>query len=112
MIENNLFHCSGTGTKHTLRLKCKDEQNFKLSHLSFRKAPNCTSNAKTVIFFVTDTEIPVEELKIFDDMEKDQVQAKLKQLHIGAQAHQIVIEDGETEFEVMAHGANDWYIGK
>jgi len=112
VIEKNTFHCSGDGTKHTLTLKCKNEQTFKLSHLSLREAPRCTSNAKTVIFFVTDLEIPTGELRIFDDMEKDQVQAKLKQLHFGAQAHQIVIEDGETEVEVMAQGATDWYTGK
>jgi len=53
--EKNSYHCSSKGTKFSISLKMKDESEFRLSHLSFRAAPRCTSQLKTGIFFVTDT---------------------------------------------------------
>jgi len=87
----------------------KDESEFRMSHLSFRAAMNCTSQLKTGIFFVTDTQLSEEQLAIFDDVAVTDLASKVKEQAFGTQAQvfTIVDEDSQLEVEVM-DAADKW----
>lgn len=92
-------------------MKCKDDAFFKISHISIREAPNCTSKLKTGIVFVTAEKIESETLDVYNGLEFEEIQAKLKESDVGKQAQAFIItdtKDYQIELEFMALGATDW----
>lgn len=96
-------------------MKCRGEEEFKLSHVSIRGVPRCTSQLKTGIVFVSQHMIEAATLNEYDGLPLAAIQAKLTDSELGRQAHAFVITDTENyqiELEFMALGAADWWQGK
>ena len=108
------FHCSAKGLKFVASLKHKDGAEFVLSNLSFRAAPNCTSQLKTGICFVTDDKLDESDLALFDSVPAAEVAATLAGLADKfKQAHVFTIQDEEGELELDIFNLhNTWWRGK
>jgi hypothetical protein len=91
----------------------KDFTEFSLSHLSFRAAPRCTSQLKTGIFFVTDTQLTENQLEVFDNVPLSKLAPILRKQKFGDQAQVFTIENEEGHLEVdVIDSAKQLYKGK